>query len=129
MAKLACLLNEMTGFQVMRDYRRPSHGIGHPSFSLDWGTQTVVHGKVNHNCIKQPGHSDTIEDFGPVLGACITCRSGQTKDRDTHTHSLQLHVTNNVWELPTDPHQLNTKQAPGKSITRAHEHKAPLHTI
>ena len=86
MAKLACLLNEMTGFQVIRDYHRIASDTHLSHYSLDWGTQTVVHGRVNHNCIKQPGHSDTIEDFGPVLGACITCRSGQTKDRDTHTH-------------------------------------------
>ena len=79
------------------------------------GTKTVVHCKVNHNCIKQPGHSNTTGEFGPELGACITCRSGQNskaRQGHTHTHSLQLHACNKpCMETLKSQQLLNTKQA------------------
>ena len=77
------------------------------------GTKTVVHCKVNHNCIKQPGHSNTTGEFGPELGVCITCRSGQnSKARQGHTHSLQLHACNKpCMETLKSQQLLNTKQA------------------
>jgi hypothetical protein len=79
----------------------------------------VVHGKVNPNCIKQPGHSNPIEEFGPELGVCFTCRSGQTKDRDTHA---QLHATNHGMGGPQTVAKLLKRQP------KMEDHKATLNT-